>query len=49
MQYLRKRLRAVLGATRIVRFTLLGMLALRFGEGFAKCRKIPLCKDCSPR
>jgi membrane protein YqaA with SNARE-associated domain len=32
LQYSRKRLLAVVGATRMVRFTLLGALAMRFGE-----------------
>jgi hypothetical protein len=32
LQYPRKRLLAVVGATRMVRFTLLGALALRFGQ-----------------
>lgn len=32
LQYSRKRLLAVVGATRMLRFTLLGALAMRFGE-----------------
>ena len=32
LQYSRKRLLAVVGATRMIRFTLLGALAMRFGE-----------------
>ena len=36
LQYSRKRLLAVVGVTRMVRFTLLGLLALRFGASILK-------------
>jgi hypothetical protein len=36
LQYPRKRLLMVVGATRMLRFTLLGLLALRFGESVLK-------------
>jgi membrane protein YqaA with SNARE-associated domain len=42
LQYPRKRLLAVIGATRLVRFTLLGLLALRFGESILKWSKTPI-------
>jgi membrane protein YqaA with SNARE-associated domain len=42
LQYTRKRLLAVIGATRLVRFTLLGLLALRFGESILKWSKTPI-------
>ena len=32
LQYPRKRILAIVGGTRMIRFTLLGLLALRFGE-----------------
>jgi membrane protein YqaA with SNARE-associated domain len=42
LQYPRKRLLAVVGASRMVRFTLLGLLALRFGSSILKWSKTPL-------
>lgn len=42
LQYPRKRLLAVVGATRIIRFTLLGWLALRFGESIVKWSQNPV-------
>jgi len=42
MQYSRKRLLTVVGATRMVRFVLLGLLALRFGESILKWSKEPI-------
>jgi membrane protein YqaA with SNARE-associated domain len=42
LQYPRKRLIAVVGATRLVRFTLLGVLAMRFGESILKWSKNPV-------
>ena len=41
-QYSRKRLLAVIGVTRMVRFTVLGLLALRFGERILRWGKIPI-------
>jgi membrane protein DedA with SNARE-associated domain len=42
LQYPRKRLLAVVGVTRMVRFTLLGLLALRFGESILRWSKNPV-------
>jgi hypothetical protein len=42
MQYSRKRLLAVTGATRMIRFTFVGMLALRFGESILRWSKNPI-------
>jgi membrane protein YqaA with SNARE-associated domain len=42
LQYSRRRLLVVIGATRLVRFTLLGLLALRFGESILKWSKNPI-------
>lgn len=42
LQYSRKRLLAVIGVTRMVRFTVLGLLALRFGESILKWSKNPI-------
>jgi membrane protein YqaA with SNARE-associated domain len=42
LQYSRKRLLAVVGAARMVRFTLLGLLALRFGESILKWSENPI-------
>ena len=36
LQYSRKRLLAIVGVTRMVRFTALGLLAMRFGERILK-------------
>jgi membrane protein YqaA with SNARE-associated domain len=44
LQYPRKRLLAVVGVTRMVRFTLLGILALHFGERILKWFKNPVVK-----
>lgn len=44
LQYSRKRLLAVVGVTRMVRFTLLGYLALRFGERILKWGKNPIAQ-----
>jgi len=41
LQYSRKRLLAVIGASRMVRFTVLGLLAMRFGERILKWLKTP--------
>jgi membrane protein YqaA with SNARE-associated domain len=42
LQYSRTRLLAVVGAARMVRFTLLGWLALRFGERILRWLKMPV-------
>jgi membrane protein YqaA with SNARE-associated domain len=42
LQYPRKLLLAVVGVTRMVRFTLLGLLALRFGESILRWSKNPV-------
>lgn len=42
LQYPRQRLLAVLGATRMVRFTLLGVLALHFGESILTWSRNPI-------
>jgi membrane protein YqaA with SNARE-associated domain len=42
LQYSRKRLLAVVGAARMVRFTLLGVLALRLGENILKWSANPI-------
>ena len=42
LQYSRKRLLLVIGTTRMVRFTLFGILALRFGDGILKWAKNPV-------
>lgn len=42
LQYSRKRLLAVVSATRMVRFTILGLLALRFGERILQWFKNPI-------
>lgn len=42
LQYSRARLLAIVGASRMVRFTLLGALALRFGEKILKWGKNPI-------
>jgi|HubBroStandDraft_5_1064220.scaffolds.fasta_scaffold351149_2 membrane protein YqaA with SNARE-associated domain len=42
LQYSRKRLLAVVGVSRMVRFTILGILALRFGERILKWFKSPV-------
>jgi len=42
LQYPRKRLLVVVGATRMLRFTLLGLLALRFGERILKWTENPI-------
>jgi membrane protein YqaA with SNARE-associated domain len=42
LQYPRKRLLAVVGATRMVRFTLIGLLALRFGRSILRWSKTPI-------
>jgi membrane protein DedA with SNARE-associated domain len=36
LQYSRKRLLAIVGVTRMIRFTVLGMLALRYGQRILK-------------
>jgi hypothetical protein len=36
LQYSRKRLLAIVGVTRMIRFTVLGLLAMRFGERILK-------------
>lgn len=46
LQYSRTRLLAVIGATRLVRFTLLGVLALHFGTRILRWSKIPLVQGC---
>lgn len=42
VQYSRKRLLLVIGGTRMIRFTVLGLLALRFGSGILKWAKNPV-------
>jgi membrane protein YqaA with SNARE-associated domain len=42
LQYSRKRMLAIVGATRMARFTLLGALALRFGERILRWGKLPV-------
>jgi membrane protein YqaA with SNARE-associated domain len=42
LQYPRKRLLAVVGATRMLRFTLLGLLAMRFGDSILRWFKNPI-------
>lgn len=42
LQYSRKRLLLVIGITRMIRFTLLGLLALRFGDGILRWAKNPV-------
>jgi len=42
LQYPRKRLLAVIGISRMVRFTILGLLAMRFGESIMRWSKNPL-------
>jgi membrane protein YqaA with SNARE-associated domain len=42
MQYSRKRLLLVVGASRLVRFTIVGFLALRFGERILRWLKNPI-------
>lgn len=42
LQYSRKRLLLVIGSTRMIRFTLLGLLALRFGDGILRWAKNPV-------
>lgn len=42
VQYSRKRLLSIIAATRMIRFTLLGILALRFGDGILKWAKKPV-------
>jgi membrane protein YqaA with SNARE-associated domain len=42
LQYSRRRLLAVVGAARLVRFTIVGLLALRFGERILKWSKNPM-------
>ncbi len=42
LQYQRKRLLAVIGVTRMIRFTILGFLALRFGESILRWSKNPI-------
>lgn len=44
LQYPRARLLAVVGATRMIRFTLLGALALRFGESILKWGMNPIAQ-----
>ena len=44
LQYSRKRLLAVVGATRMVRFTLLGALAMRFGERILRWGANPIAQ-----
>jgi hypothetical protein len=44
LQYSRKRLLAIVGATRMVRFTVLGALALRFGERILKWGANPIAQ-----
>jgi membrane protein YqaA with SNARE-associated domain len=44
LQYSRKRLLAVVGASRMVRFTLVGALALRFGESILRWGKNPIAQ-----
>ncbi len=41
LQYPRRRLLAVIGVTRMIRFTVLGFLALRFGESILKWSQNP--------
>jgi hypothetical protein len=36
LQYSRKRLLGIVGVTRMIRFTVLGLLAMRFGERILK-------------
>lgn len=42
LQYPRRRLLAIVGASRLLRFTLLGLVALRFGESILKWSKKPI-------
>ena len=44
LQYSRKRLLAVVGATRMIRFTLLGALAMRFGERILRWGANPIAQ-----
>jgi membrane protein YqaA with SNARE-associated domain len=44
LQYSRKRLLAVVGATRMMRFTLLGALAMRFGERILRWGANPIAQ-----
>jgi membrane protein YqaA with SNARE-associated domain len=46
LQYSRARLLAVVGVTRLVRFVVLGALALRFGVSILKWAKNPVVQDC---
>lgn len=41
LQYSRRRLLVVVGAVRLVRFTVLGLLALKFGERILRWSKVP--------
>jgi membrane protein YqaA with SNARE-associated domain len=41
LQYSRRRLAAIIGATRMLRFVVLGLLALRFGRRILKWAEIP--------
>jgi len=42
LQYSRKRLVLIVGSTRLIRFTLLGLLAMRFGKGILKWSENPV-------
>lgn len=46
LQYPRKRMLAVVGVSRMVRFTIVGLLALRFGESILKWLKNPIVQGC---
>jgi membrane protein YqaA with SNARE-associated domain len=46
LQYPRARLLAVVGATRMIRYALLGALALRFGERILKWFQNPVVQGC---
>jgi len=45
LQYSRRRLLTVVGAARLLRFTLLGLLACRFGESILKWAHLPIVQD----
>jgi membrane protein YqaA with SNARE-associated domain len=45
LQYSRKRLLAIVGVTRMIRFTVLGVLALRFGERILKWSEKPIVQE----
>jgi membrane protein YqaA with SNARE-associated domain len=45
LQYSRRRMLAIVGATRMIRFTLLGVLAMRFGERILKWSENHIVQD----